>query len=231
MLEEFTDIEMNALKYANLGGRLLQEGFVEKPYIHNKELPQYELELFSDYKVIFDVDDSWEEGSQVHFGIYSKRYGQLISILANNDHFNFEEYKSIGRVNTEDGEIGMVGPWVEVHDNNVFLSSGGVEFTIPELSYLLKNIDSPKALFEVFYASNPQSDLYATKLYTFYRTIFGSWFYLYICCECNMSDKEIIDYYATPQTQAKIKAWRISKDIDELLIREFKKVYASLLLK
>lgn len=225
------DIELNALKYANLGEKLSQEGFKEKPhYIDSTyESPMYELKLFSDYRVIIDVgEESWQEGYQVHFGILSDRFGVMTATLLESS-FGFQEYARIRRIDNPEGEITpYAGPLVEIIDGEVVLGSGGVDFSIPELGTLLRDIDTERKLFQTYYAANLNSKYNETKLYAFVGVSDGLWAYLYICCECNMNTSDILDYYHTPQMQAKVKSWFLEKDPDEQLIEEYRRLYLSI---
>jgi len=225
------DMEYNTLKYAKLGEKLLNERFKEKAHYWYSSFksPMYESSLFSDYRVIFNVgENTWEEGYQVQYGIFSKHYGTMTNAI-HESTFDFESYARMRSPDNSYGELTpSLGPMVEIIDSIVILGNGGVDFTIPELGTLFRSINSAKKFFDAYYASSPESAYNETKLYAFGGVTDGLWAYLYICCESGMTTHEILDYYHTPQMQAKVKSWFLKKGFDKKLVDQYKKLYLSI---
>lgn len=200
---------LDLIKYSDIENRLVNNGFIkiENCFSEKFTSPVYKLSLFNDYSVMFDVfDKNWNEGNEVSYGLYCIRYSQITDALRTNKIFDFQCYCNLSVSENYNGLISHhVAAAIEILDNEVYLVSGGVEYSVSELASQLKNITSNLYLYDAYYADNSKSEYNETKLYAFGGTNEGLWAYLFLSCEANKSAEEILEFCNTIQMEKKLK--------------------------
>jgi hypothetical protein len=134
--------------------------------------------------------------------------------------FRFADYEPRKSLNDSSGVLAMALAGIEMHEKRPSLYSAAIHLDTAKLGTMLDGMDSPEGFCRT---------LYESELSTFLVLVEGSWVYLYLAAEQNLTADETLRRISSSKAvQAQARRWHLKKSVDIEVIKAFFAVYRAM---